>query len=310
MHTKSVFQTIKQHFLLPNEYVCINQIPVLTGIKVLFRSDQQTMDVTKSHLFLGYMPVTIGLPKSINFDSTEICELLFYTSDKFCGSIKLKLSKTLHPSLNLFEGTGAQQRLLSVEQKLVHYVKGIRKQKDHPLYPKKGVYDQIRVAYSYPRKISILIPEKDKVLNVFPTDLHGNIETDNTYIISLREAGNACKQIMTSELITISDINSKAFREVYALGKNHMAEMQRIDHFSGTIIESNDSIPRLLYKDAVNYKILERLHDCNVGIHKLITFKILKTGDIQARTNILAHVHEYYALWRRRNGYKDELLFR
>lgn len=301
---------IKSNFFFPNEYICINQNEILPDCKVILKSGQATVDVTLKHLFLGYKPILIGIPRSIMATIKGKCELQFFTKDKLCGNIELSQLAIDHPSIILFEGKSAKHNLLSFPQMFIEFIKHLKANKDHPLYPDKNLYNQTRVAYSFPRKINVIVVKKDNQYNIFPTDLHGEILGDNLYIISLRENGKAYSQVMEADHITLSTVPSEMFESIYQLGKNHMQELKPEEELTDLILHTQTNPSYAVSKHCSSFIVLKKRDQFKIGIHNLITFTIEYRGSLNENTDTLAHFHAYYSNWRSRNNFHDKLLIR
>ena len=295
---------------MENEYICVNQHELTSQIKVLLRSENKSIDVSTAHLLLGYNPLIIAISKQELNSPDGTYTLQFYTNELLCGIIKLQILPMVHDSLCFFEGIKAKHSLLNPLQKLMHGLKQIRAAKSHPLYPDKNRYDQIRVPYSFPRNISVLTLRKGELYNIFPTDLYGEIFRGKEYIISLRENGKAYEQVKNADEITLSKVASHAFERIYLLGKNHMQDMKALAEFQNHLRESKPDSKRSISKDCIQYRVLRNKHEIKLGIHCLITFSIDEKIDLHLQNDSLSHIHEYYALWRKRHKYKDNLLIR
>jgi hypothetical protein len=293
-----------------NEYICLNFKELIPDIRVILETHDSAFDVTDSHLLLGYKPLLIGIPKNGSHITSHTASLKFFTSEKLCGTIRLCISDTFHENLTIFVGHSASHELLTVSQQILHILIRNRKRKNDPLNPPRDLYDQIRVAYSYPRKISVITVGENELYNVFPTDLHGEIHGQNKYIISLRENGKAFRQVVHSGRICLSTVSCDQFREVYALGKNHMQDLQPVNYFPAETLRILNGSGLAVYGAATGYLILKMESEQKAGIHHLITFSIEKRSATDKQLNILSHIHSYYALWRKRNNFSDILFIR
>ena len=307
---KDSVRKLKSGFTLGNEYLCINQHELIADIKVLLTWGRQSIDVTFSHLLLGYKPVIIAIPSSQFQDSPPKCNLNFYTNDFLCGTIALVRSELQHSSVTIYQGISGKAHLLTTFQKTIQAIKQLRKDKSHSLYPTKDSYNQIRIAYSFPRKISIIILERNNSFNIFPTDLHGEISGQSQYMISLRENGKAYEQVSESDTISLSKVSSKNFRVVYALGKNHMKEMASDPELINLVKSPDKDFSHYAYKGCNECLSLRKINEIKVGIHYLITFSLSDKIIFTNNEDTLSHIHEYYALWRKRHNFKDRLLIR
>ena len=144
-------------------------------------------------------------------------------------------------------------------------------------------------------------------MNLFPTDLHGQL--DNTfYISSLRIGGNAQRQVEQLQKIVLCEIESRSFRDVYALGKNHVKDFASVSEFDLST-ETSERFKFPLPKTTLRYFELTVLTFADVGIHRLFLYRIEnKVSMRQGKT--LGHIHQYYAEWRKRKALKTDLLLR
>lgn len=252
----------------------------------------------------------LAIPKSAFKTFPENCKLQFYTKSILCGSLDLVRSEAQHASLIIFSATGSELHLLNFFQRVFQLAKQLRRNKNLALYPSSSEYNQIRVAYSFPRNISVLIVEKDKTYNIFPTDLHGAIAKEEQYTISLRENGLAYKQILEASTISLSNVSSKYFQNVYSLGKNHMKGMVPFRKISHLLNVPEPNFPYYSYKNCNNCIALRKNNELKIGIHNLMTFSIVDRIDHTKNLDSLSHIHEFYALWRNRHEFKDRLLIR
>lgn len=307
---KIVARRLFNGLYLSNEYICLNREAIIPDIKVMLETNDSAYDVTDSHFLLGYKPLLIGIPKNGSHIVTDTASLKFFTAEKLCGTIRLCISDTFHENLTIFIGQSASHDLLTISQRILHTLIRKGKRKNDPLNPSIELYDQIRVAYSYPRKISVITVGENGLYNAFPTDLHGEIPGQNNYIISLRENGKAYKQVLHAGRISLSTVPCDQFREVYALGKNHMQDMRPEKYFPEKTIRfiNGSGIP--VYGAANGYLILKIKSEQKAGIHHLITFTIEKRSASEKQLSILSHIHSYYALWRKRNNFRDMLFIR
>jgi hypothetical protein len=170
------------------------------------------------------------------------------------------------------------------------------------------LYKQVQIAYAIPRIISLISISHAGLFNLFPTDLHGQINEDH-YIISLRSSGKACEQVETAAQVLISQVHCDMYKNVYALGKNHMQPLRSKDNFpfSGLLSEK---LKWPLPENTISYKELILLDSFIHGIHKILLFKIVCQQQVQAQTATLAHIHNSYASWRYKNKFPGNYLLR
>jgi hypothetical protein len=148
---------------------------------------------------------------------------------------------------------------------------------------------------------------KDERYNVFPTDLHG--QTGNKYIISLRQNGKACAQVMEMKNILLSQIAPSQYREVYRLGKNHMQELQPLKDLPlNPQTSPTHQLP--LPIGVSSFRELTLRKNFIHGIHRIMVFDILTASEVAPSQGTLCHVHNIYATWLWNKGIKSNYLLR
>ena len=168
------------------------------------------------------------------------------------------------------------------------------------VFLENNLYKQVQIAYAIPSVISLITVSSDNLFNLFPTDLHGQINEDY-YIISLRYQGNACKQVEQAKKIVLSNVDASYYKEAYNLGKNHMQPLKEKSNF--VFSEENSYTLKLpLPPNVIECRELELKDSFIHGIHKLLLFKILNHQRSQNPSTTLAHVHNVYATWRYKQG--------
>ena len=176
------------------------------------------------------------------------------------------------------------------------------------VYLKGNLLKQVQIAYSLPRKICLITVGKMGLYNLFPTDLHGKLN-EQLYVISLRHEGKACRQVLETGKLVLSDIHASVFKKVYSLGKNHMQPLKDRSAFDFSQMDSHGMhLP--LPNHAVAYKELELIDSFKEGIHCLLIFRINKEEKLVADPETLAHIHSIYATWRENNGLRGNYLLR
>lgn len=318
---------------IPQEYVCL-PYEGATALSVYVTSPKQPgfFDVTRSHIFLGYKPVIIALHDQIDNEfnkwlahQNEVC--LSFNQNKFypdaywegCPTsrlsiARLKLRRIQEKDLNgshviFFEGVKGKQRFLSSFHQLTNdlLTRYSKKKSQGNIYLDDNLYEQVRIAYSVPRKISIISLMNNAGMNMFPTDLHGEVN-NRFYISSLRIGGQANNQVEEIRTICISEIQIEGFKEVYELGKNHMQGLRRHEEFSlAPTISEKLGIP--LHPLATSYKELRQMESFDIGIHRIHIYEIVNEAKITVN-DTLAHIHNYYAQWLLSQGVKIKIFLR
>lgn len=308
--------------VLPQEYLCVakENVALTPSVQLSSKDFDELLDVTQKQLLLGYNPLIMAVKLEhvtdriclsfVNAPSQQVIRWRgFLTNASAIGWIELKkLGQSIDGSeWKLFVGVYGQHRFLRPHQQLANVARSLLKQKPASNANIFGnLYDQVRVAYSTPRQIAVITVKDNDLLNFFPTDLHGRLGKEH-YISSLRIGGMACTQVETCKRIVISTVDAAAFKDVYALGKNHMQNPKPPDHFETSAVKSPEGIP--VYPLATSYLELEVIRHFDVGIHRLFEYRITAERVVtQAKT--LAHLHAYYVQWRLNHGISTEYFLR
>lgn len=291
------------------EYLCTpletfkNQLHVY----LVSRDNIVIKDVSTEHLFIGYKPVVIAI--SLLGDDRSGYMLLF-TNKSFDIGVRVPALDIiaslaiLHKgsftdevdTISYFVAVKGHHRFLNGLNKMAMSLSN-RWFNNRPgnVYLEGNLYHQVHIAYSIPRKISLVTVRCGTGYNLFPTDLHGTIQRH--YIISLRKEGRACAQVQEAGKILLSDMDIPAFKQVYALGKNHMQECKSRDAFSFSSLSSpNYNLP--VPMSAIGLKELKLIGFEDVGIHRLLFFRIETDSKVPGGEGILSHIHNTYATWR------------
>ena len=273
-------------------------------------------DITKQHAFVGYKPLLFSisgihpsgedLPHRIRVvftnsffhpnDSMEKKDALATltmerTARQFTGSLPIAL----------YEGKKGTHRFLSsFHQWALDLENWFANRKPGNVYLPGNNYRQVQIAYSLPRNISLITVGGLNKYNLFPTDLHGQADEQH-YIISLRKEGKAAKQVQESGNIVLTQVSSGFFKTAYALGKNHMKELQ--EKAALPFDSQNSSFLKLpLPPEAILYRELELLESTDHGIHRLFLFRVLCMQRLRDAGDTLCHIHNVYASWRVNHG--------
>lgn len=305
---------------IPREYCCLNQFDLYSSLRVDFVCGNKTAprDVTDSHLFLGYKPLIIGLPLKLSHERDAansgegVAWLRFHDGNSNpLAAIRLKkiCQKTYDQSaLVLYKGEQGTHKFLSKYHQLIHRLReAIRRRPSTNVSLKGNLYDQVRIAYSVPRIIAIITVKHDHLMNMFPTDLHGVIDKFH-YISSLRTGGKANDQVEKNRRIAISYVDASAYKDTYALGKNHMQPMSGYESF--TLSTAHSKIFQIPLPEKTNeYFELELRESVDVGIHRLHVYKIVYHHCDESKGSRLAHIHQYYAQWRHDHALPTNLFY-
>ncbi|HYC29292.1 MAG TPA: hypothetical protein VEB42_10755, partial [Chitinophagaceae bacterium] len=169
------------------EYLCLADEPFTDPLQAYIVNGD---NVTQQHLFVGYCPLIFAFPRA---SKEERLEMRFMQSNaNALASLELRKINQ-QGSISYFEGTSAHHHFLPrVHQWINGLNNRLYQQKLGNVYLDNRLYPQVQTAYALPRRISLISLQLNGGFNLFPTDLHGQINPDQ-YIISLRHAGMACK---------------------------------------------------------------------------------------------------------------------
>lgn len=314
----------------PQEYVCLPLEGLRNPLNVYATAHDSSAarDVTSLHALVGYKPVLIVLPVADGAGPSaiepELC--LSFANGDFALDTRWEDFPTSRDSvarlalrrirdhrvddltLAFYEGTHGEHRFLNRVRRATNNWLEARKNKGVDNIDLQGnLYEQVRIAYSVPRLICLVSLGDQHGMNLFPTDLHGPIGAHH-YISSLRLGGKACSQVERCRRIVISEVDAMSFRQVYAMGKNHMKDLTALRDFDLHPAPSA-SLGVPLPAGVVNYRELEWVNYLEIGIHRIYCYRVLHSEGI-ASARRLAHVHKYYVQWRENAGLATECLFR
>lgn len=286
-------------------------------LQVIFTSGKYKADVTAGNLFLGYKDVLIGIVISneVNLKELSNAELKFI--EKKTGFTVANLALELdhiHPTtknkLLIYKCRFGSHKFINPLQRYILKLRQSSKKKKMGNVDLPGnLYEQVKIAYSVPRKICLVTCGDNGLYNLFPTDLHGMIDNEN-YVISLRISGKANEQVNKFRNICLSTMNINMYKYVYSLGKNHMREPAAKDAFvfSG---QNSEKFTLPLPEGCIEYKELQLIDSVKAGIHNLNYFKIINTRQLNKKVEpVLSHIHRDYLAWLFKNGYKVNYLLR
>lgn len=309
----------------PQEYLCLAKESFTDPLHIyLVSANKVIKDITNHHLFTGYSPVIFALApfKEINLFQAEYITISFtqaaFKPNEILSKrdvlatfhLKKMYEKFAHYStIYFYKGIEAKHRFAnSFHQFILHVSNNLFNNKPGNIFLPGNLYKQVQVAYAVPRKISLITIKQGILFNLFPTDLHGQID-EGHYLISLRSGGKAAQQVETIKKILISEIDSTFYKTAYSLGKNHMQELKSKDQFSFND-KSSAILDLPLPKSAICYRELELFDSFDHGIHRLFLFKILSYSQIENQPATLSHIHNVYATWRHNKGLSGNYLLR
>ena len=277
--------------------------------------------MTASHVFLGYKPVLIAMDAG-NIPDEEVC--LHFTqydftvnrkwrgfdTDKNCIA-RLQLKKIaadfLPDNWILYEGVYGEHHFLNAFYRFLQERReAYRKKQAGNISLEGNLYDQVRIVYAVPRNISLITVGDHKKINLFPTDLHGNL-SDSFYVSSLRIGGKANAQVEIHKRIVLSAMPATLHALVYGFGRNHMQDEKDVSAFPVKDLSLTYTIP--FPADALRYKELELLSSLDAGIHRIHLYGKTNQKELKGGQS-LAHIHQYYAEWQMNHGYQTKMLLR
>lgn len=304
----------------PQEYLCFAKELFHQPLHVYLVNDNHILkDITNQHLFVGYCPLVFAfadpeLPESIQIIFSQQLLLpneIFSTKDAI-ASLELRIIKKQaagNSNIFYYEGIHGTHHFISGFHQLINRVNNeLYNKKPGNVFLHNNLYKQVQIAYAVPRNISLITVGNNDLFNLFPTDLHGQIDEQH-YIISLRVGGKACEQAEKAGRLLITQVHCDAYKMVYGLGKNHMQELRSKENFPFSQSLS-ETYKWPLPDHAVSYKELLLLDSFVHGIHKILLFKIIFSRQLPAQTSTLAHIHNSYATWRYNNKLGGNFLLR
>lgn len=334
MGLKRQLKKVLTGLTVPQEYCCLELENLEDRLKVFLtlKDHHSHIDVSLSHLFLGYKPLIIGIPFKVgNGDYStlggedEICLNLVkanfgendswrgFTTDKQSVA-RLILRKTAKKILGdqaviFYEGVFGEHVFLNAVHQFVNRHKEKLKQRPVSNVGLPGnLLDQVCIAYALPRVISVITISDGTLVNMFPTDLHGPVGT-TFYISSLRIGGLASEQVERYKKVVVSDVNTAYYKQIYALGKNHMMPLRKADQFA-LIPERSDLFEIPLPEGVIRYRELRQIDSFDHGIHRIHLYEVVNHQIVYEDRFTLAHIHQYYAQWRVDHHLKTKLFLR
>src|SRR6185436_6402278 len=139
-----------------------------------------------SHLFLGYKPLVLGIPAvdiseiclsfhEGDFESNMVWEGFPSSKDSVARLILRKEDQLLcgHDNLFLYQGVWGEHSFISAFHQFINRQKEkYRSDRKVNINLSDNLADQVQVAYSIPRRISVITLSENNTMNMFPTDLH------------------------------------------------------------------------------------------------------------------------------------------
>ena len=307
----------------PQEYLCLAKEVFKEPLHVyLVEEEKPVKDITDTHLFTGYCPLVFAFASTSISGEKDSLEIVFTKTmlpanalvkrENILASLSLKKiaqQTTENEQLFYYEGIkGAHHFVSRFHQFFIQLSNRLYNHKPGNVFLEENLYKQVQIAYSVPRKISLITVGQDILYNHFPTDLHGQVN-EKFYVISLRHEGQACKQVTSAKKIVLSDMQAHAFKQVYGLGKNHMQPLKEKTAFDFDLkVSKYFHLP--LPQNLTCYKELELQESFIQGIHRFLLFRIIYSEKVSQEQQTLAHIHNVYATWRYKNGRASNYLMR
>ncbi len=319
---------------IQQEYLCLSLEDMKESMRVFLTAKNSTsyVEVTKTHLVLGYKPLVVAIVRDLKTTVAELPEmeeticLHFGKSDfesntrwRDFGADKKSIARVMFHKIEkktlgmaavfFFEGIHGEHDFISRWHQWVNTVyQGIKIPRAGNVKLPGNLYEQVRIAYSIPRTVSIVtVSDRDRI-NMFPTDLHG-AAGEEFYMGSLRIGSMANQQVEQFKRVVISEIDTKWYREVYALGKNHMRDIREKENFS-LHHQVSDQFLYPLPKGVIRYRELIWRDSVDRGMHRIHIYEVVSARTVIESTATLAHVHQYYVQWRHDRGLKTDYLLR
>jgi len=309
----------------PQEYLCLARESFANPLHVYLANDKHIIsDITNHHVFAGYHPLIFAFPAIRRIDLDALVEIevvfsnrllpekAFYSSKDSNATLRLRFVKKQEigaSSIYYYEGIWGEHRFLtSFQQFIIGLNNRLFNRKTGNVFLQGNLYKQVQIAYALPRTISLVTVSQKGLVNLFPSDLHGQVDEQH-YIISLRHGGKACSQVEEAGKVLITQVHLNSFKTVYALGKNHMQELNEKENFPlSNAVSTVFQLP--LPESALYYRELELQESFIHGIHKLLLFKIRSEQQVKDIPVTLAHIHNCYATWRYNIGLEGNYLLR
>lgn len=307
------------------EYLCLPVEQHTHPLHAILGSKNVALkDITTLCSMVGICPLIFALPSldELNLDVEGKIKIFYSVASIKAGTTilkknivaelslkKIKVQKIGQDSIYYFEGERGEHRFLSLFHQLINRVNNeMYNKKKGNIFLGGNLYTQIQIVYSIPQVISLITVGNGGLYNIFPTDQHGQIN-DAYYVITLRHAGKACKQVEAAKKIVLSNVEASYYKEVYSFGKNHMQPLKERSNFHFSEIKSKIlQLPLPHY--TIEYRELELQDSFIHGIHRVLLFKILSHQKISGKNTTLACINNVYATWRYKNNLPDNYLMR
>ncbi len=306
------------------EYLCLSADEMQPLDVFLSAKNKPRQNITRHHCFVGYAPLIIAVPVATDAYAENNIRFYFSAASSSLPSNEISGQKDAVASLWLrkfhecaagdekilfYEGEKGRHRLVNpFHQFVIQLNNRLFHKRQGNVFLAGNLYKQVQIAYAVPRNISLITVGKNGLFNLFPTDLHGPAGTGH-YIISLRHEGKACRQVMDTGKLLLSQVDASSYKTAYSLGKNHMQPLKKASHFPFS--EDVAELFRFpIPSSAISYRELELQDSFIKGIHRIMLFKVLNRRQLSENGIPLAHIHNTYASWRFKKGLPGNYLLR
>jgi hypothetical protein len=304
------------------EYLCMSRERYPQPLQAyIVRGGLIREEITDRHLFVGYHPLILALPCSVATPDAVVDICFFQQPQPIDANVRsaevvasLRAERIYVQTLEgiqiaYYRGISSRHRFLNpVQQWIIGLQNELYNRKRGNVFLHHRLYRQVQIAYALPRTISLITVGGEGLYNLFPTDLHGQVNGQH-YLLSLRSTGKACAQVLAAQHILLTEVDAAIYREVYALGKNHMQPLRSREAFPFSTAGShlwNLPIPL----NALRNRELQLTITWQEGIHTIMLMRIMNYQVEAAHSTTLAHVHNSYATWRYKKGLESNYLLR
>src|SRR5258705_8856202 len=166
---------------IPQEYVCLNSMELQYPSSVFISLDSKKLDLSLSHLFLGYKPLILALSFRVSDQIYPTIKNQNQITLRFENSDPIRPVNLAHLVLNkigdkilgedvvlFYEGVNGQHQFLNAFYQRINQIREKwRKQAPNNVGLPGNLIDQVRIAYSVPRVISIITLSDGSKMNMF-----------------------------------------------------------------------------------------------------------------------------------------------
>jgi flavin reductase (DIM6/NTAB) family NADH-FMN oxidoreductase RutF len=233
--------------------------------KILFKSNSQTIDVTKNIVLISLDKPTFAIPVgySIKIDDNSSLDILKNNISK----AKLKLKKlnfdkfNIDNSISFFEVTSssiAGRKLNKWTDILFLHLKNLTDRKSNNLKVSATSLVSLFAFYIVPLPVYSLCIGSESEADIFPDDIAGSIQPGH-YFFSVRTTNPSVKKIINQKNAALCLVPFNSTSKMYSLGKHHKNGRIEIENLDFKIICSETfkiPIPEFSI-NAIELKVLE-----------------------------------------------------